>query len=90
LALYWVATNIVSIVLQYFYAGRKVSLKSMFSFGPAPAPAANRRDGAQQQIEKPSAATEDQAEGEREEPEAVAASEDTKKRRRRRRGRRRR
>ncbi len=38
LALYWVATNVVSIVLQYFYMGRKVNWRQIFSLSPASAP----------------------------------------------------
>lgn len=40
LALYWVVTNVVSIVLQYFYMGRKVNWRQVFSLSTAPAPAA--------------------------------------------------
>jgi YidC/Oxa1 family membrane protein insertase len=41
LALYWVATNVIGIALQYVYMGRRISWKQVFSMGPAaPAPAA--------------------------------------------------
>lgn len=88
LALYWVATNVVSIVLQYFYVGREnFSWKKIFSLTPAPAALPAGRDGAQ--TAKVVSEPEEQDE-EGEEPEAVAATEPDKKRRRRRRGRRRR
>ena len=78
LALYWVATNIVSIVLQYFYIGRsEFSWQRIFSFGPSATPAA--------QPTKP--AREDAPEGEREEEgtEPKEAAERVRRRRRRRR-----
>ncbi|MGB2695910.1 MAG: YidC/Oxa1 family membrane protein insertase [Dehalococcoidia bacterium] len=88
LALYWVATNVVSIALQYSYVGREnVSWKRIFSLSPAPAAVPARRDGAQ--VATVVSEPEEQDE-EGEEPEAVAATEPDKKRRRRRRGRRRR
>ena len=41
LALYWFVSNISGFVLQYFYMGRKLDLRSLFTLGPAaPAPAA--------------------------------------------------
>jgi YidC/Oxa1 family membrane protein insertase len=42
LALYWVATNVVSIVLQYFYMGRKMNWRQIFSMSPVPAPAVQK------------------------------------------------
>lgn len=86
LALYWVATNIISIVLQYFYVGREnISWKRIFSLAPAPAATPAGGDGAR--AAKPAADAQDEQEAQ---PEAVAASEGTSKRRRRRRGGRRR
>jgi YidC/Oxa1 family membrane protein insertase len=78
LALYWFSTNLVSIVLQYFYLGRRVSWRQMLSITPAPAPAVKRQD----REEKPAAE-------EAKEPEEVAAGTE-RRRRKRRRGRRRR
>jgi YidC/Oxa1 family membrane protein insertase len=40
LGLYWFISNLSGIVLQYFYMGRKVNWKTLFTMGPAPAPAA--------------------------------------------------
>ncbi|OGO52784.1 MAG: hypothetical protein A2148_05210 [Chloroflexi bacterium RBG_16_68_14] len=78
LALYWVATNVVGVVLQYFYMGPgEFEWRRIFSLTPAPAPAARREVKAPQE-----------SEGE-EEAEEVAATA-SKRRRRRRRGRRRR
>jgi YidC/Oxa1 family membrane protein insertase len=86
LALYWVATNVVSIVLQYFYMGRKVDWRQIFTLSPAPAPAARaqrERGGAQQKKkEEPPEDTTDAA--------VEEVKGDTTPRRRRRRGRRRR
>jgi YidC/Oxa1 family membrane protein insertase len=82
LALYWLATNVVSIVLQYFYMGRQFDLKQLFTIAPAPAPA----------VKKPApepAAKEAAAEAKNDEAEPVGA-ETERRRRRRRRGRRRR
>ncbi len=81
LALYWVATNVVGIVMQYFYMGRKLNWRQVFTLSPAPAPAVKpaREERAK---EKPS-------EGEVETETAVVA-EAHGRRRRRRRGRQRR
>jgi YidC/Oxa1 family membrane protein insertase len=82
LALYWLATNVVSIVLQYFYMGRQFDVKQLFTIAPAPAPA----------VKKPApepAAKEAAAEAKSDEAEPVGA-ETERRRRRRRRGRRRR
>jgi YidC/Oxa1 family membrane protein insertase len=40
LALYWAVTNVVGIVTQYFFMGRKLDFKSLFVLNPAPQPAA--------------------------------------------------
>ncbi len=79
LALYWLATNVVSIGLQYFYMGGNVDWKQMFRLAPA-APSAARRP--EQTVEKTNASKEGEAEPLVDEP--------VKRRRRRRRGRRRR
>ena len=81
LALYWVATNVVSIVLQYFYMGRKVKWRQVFSMTSAPAPAVQKPE---EREPKPS-----QQQGGEAETEAGVVAE-APKRRRRRRGRRRR
>ena len=75
LALYWVATNIVSIVLQYFYLGPKqVSWRRIFALSPAAAPVARsvREDP---QVAQPNA----------EEEEASGLEDPIRRRRRRRR-----
>lgn len=85
LALYWVATNVVSILLQYFYMGRKVDWRQVFTLAPAPAPAvekAKERDGR-------AAKDREEASVPEEEP-APETPDETTRRRRRRRGRRRR
>ncbi len=82
LALYWLATNVVSIVLQYFYMGRKFEFKQLFTFAPAPAPAAKQSEP--ELARKPA-----KQEAPQEEAEPVGA-EPERRRRRRRRGRRRR
>ena len=81
LALYWVATNVVGVVMQYFYQGpSNFDWRRIISMSPAPAPAAT-------QARKPAeiAAPEPMEEG-AEEP----AADEPKRKRRRRRGRRRR
>jgi YidC/Oxa1 family membrane protein insertase len=79
LALYWLATNVVSIILQYFYMGRNFEWKRLFTLAPAPAPTVRRAEPPP----VPSGADEE------EQTEPVAAEQE-KRRRRRRRGRRRR
>jgi YidC/Oxa1 family membrane protein insertase len=87
LALYWTATNVVGIMMQYFYQGPSTfSWRKIFTFTPAPAtPAAQqarRAEQAPRAVESP--------EGEEAaEPQEEAAPEG-QRRRRRRRGRRRR
>jgi YidC/Oxa1 family membrane protein insertase len=77
LALYWVATNVVGVVLQYFYMGpSQFSWRRIFSISPAPAPGV-RPAGKAAQV----------AQEEEEEP---VEAEPVRKRRRRRRGRHRR
>ena len=86
LALYWVATSVVSIILQYFYIGPKqVSWRRIFSFSPASAPAPGVKEA--QPAGNPS---EESSETEDEEQEAESPSDARRRRRRRRRGRRRR
>jgi len=79
LALYWLATNVVSIGLQYFYTGRQTDWRRIFSMSPGPAPAARPP-------EPPKAVSGAEGGGEAE----PVAAEPEKRRRRRRRGRRRR
>ncbi len=80
LALYWVATNVIGIVLQYFYMGpAQFSWRRIFTFTPAPAPAV--RQAKQSPAENPNPPTEPE--------EPPAADEAHRRRRRRRRGRRR-
>ena len=88
LALYWFATNIVGVVLQYFYQGREIDWGRIFSFSNAPAPAPAAKDSKQQELLEV-------AEGESENEEAKDGDDEPaeaapKRRRRRRRGRRRR
>ena len=85
LALYWVATNVVSIVLQYFYIGpSNVSWRQIFSLSPASAPAARSSD------QKPEATEESAEEDEVASEEAGVEDHARRRRRRRRRGRHRR
>ncbi len=80
LALYWVATNVVSIGLQYVYMGpSNVDWKRIFSLSPAPAPAA--KQAATKPVEADDAEEEEQREDVDDTP---------KRKRRRRRGKRRR
>ena len=81
LALYWLATNVVSIGLQYFYTGRKMDWRRIFSLSPAPAAVPAAR-----QAEPPPA----KSEGGDEEEAEPATTAPERRRRRRRRGRRRR
>ncbi len=84
LALYWVATNVIGVVLQYFYQGREIDWQRILSFSNAPAPAAT--ESTQKQAEAVEADSENEEAEAGDEPVAVAP----KRRRRRRRGRRRR
>ena len=80
LALYWTATNVVGIVMQFFYQGpSNFDWRRILSFGPAATPA-TRPAKLQEAVESEASDQEEEAEGA-----AVA-----KRRRRRRRGRRRR
>ena len=84
LALYWLATNVVGVGLQYLYMGREFDWKRIISISPAPAPAA--QESKKKQLEEAESKPED------EEAETVAQPVEPapKRRRRRRRGRRRR
>jgi YidC/Oxa1 family membrane protein insertase len=87
LALYWTATNVVGIMMQYFYQGPSTfSWRKIFTLTPAPAtPAAQQARSAQQApraVESP--------EGEEAEAPQEEAAPEGQRRRRRRRGRRRR
>jgi YidC/Oxa1 family membrane protein insertase len=87
LALYWVATNVVGVVLQYFYQGRDIDWKRVISITPAPAPVPAAKEAKQEQLTEVVGEEDDEdAEGGAEE----AAASPAKRRRRRRRGRRRR
>jgi len=82
LALYWTATNVVGIVMQFFYQGpSNFDWRRILSFGPATAPAPATRPAKLQE------AVESEESGQEEEAEVAAVG---KRRRRRRRGRRRR
>lgn len=88
LALYWVATNIVSVILQYFYLGpSNVSWRRIFSLSPAPAPAAAPANSAKQE---PEATSEDGEVSAGEDEEVDVGERVRRRRRRRRRGRHRR
>lgn len=91
MGVYWVATNVVSIVLQYFYIGPKeVSWKRIFGLAPQqPAPAGKEQP---QAALKPADDAEEEATGDTDQSEEVAARDNVNERprRRRRRGRRRR
>jgi YidC/Oxa1 family membrane protein insertase len=77
LALYWVATNVVGITLQYFYQGpQNFEWRRLISMGPAPAPAARQ---AAAPVREPEAGEGGEAEGD--------AAGPKRRRRRRRRGR---
>lgn len=87
LALYWVATNVVGVVLQYFAMGREFDWKRIISISPPSAPEPAAKQAKQEQLAEADDENGDEdAEGGQEE---VAAA-PTKRRRRRRRGRRRR
>ena len=87
LALYWVATNVVGVVLQYFAMGREFDWKRIISISPPPAPAPAAKEAEQEQLAEAEGETEgEDAEGGKEQVAAAPA----KRRRRRRRGRRRR
>lgn len=91
LALYWVATNVVSIALQYVYMGpSQFDWKRIFSITPRPAPAPAPASGAAPQTPASNSDTAepvaDEAAGEAPQDEK-ARSEKPKRRRRRRRGR---
>lgn len=92
LALYWTATNVVGIALQYFYQGGNIEWSRIWTLSPTPAPAPAAKDQVgreDKKAEAPEAIDEDDViEGEAEPAEAVEAG--SKRRRRRRRGRRRR
>ena len=89
LALYWVATNIVSVILQYFYIGpSNISWRRIFSLSPAPAPAA--APAAAPAKQKSEAASENGEESAVEEEEVDVGERVRRRRRRRRRGRHRR
>jgi YidC/Oxa1 family membrane protein insertase len=88
LALYWVATNVISIVLQYFYMGRKVDWRQVFSLSTAPAPAAKGQQRARSA--KPAAGDSKKEDDTPAEVVAEVADDTTRRRRRRRGGRRRR
>lgn len=80
LAVYWVATSVVGVVMQYFYMGRKLDWRSLVTLpGATPQPAPRREPAPARESEEAEEA-----------PELVgAAAGGSKKRRKRRRGRRR-
>jgi YidC/Oxa1 family membrane protein insertase len=85
LALYWVATNCVGVVLQYFYQGpSEFSWGRIFSMGPVSAPAGQSTKGEETKV-----AVSDERE-EAEEAKVEGGATGTKRKRRRRRGRQRR
>lgn len=86
LALYWMATNVVGIVLQYFYQGGDIEWRRIFSITPGPAPAAQDQKQKQRQPEAAEVTSEEEGVDTGKEPVETAP----KRRRRRRRGRRRR
>ena len=80
LALYWVATNVIGVVLQYFYQGpSQFDWRRIFSMRPSATPAA-----------QPAVREETKAAGEEAKAEGEEAAPAAKRRRRRRRGRQRR
>jgi YidC/Oxa1 family membrane protein insertase len=85
LALYWVATNIIGVALQYFYMGRQLDWRRIFTLNPAgvPAPSAARQPA---KSPEPSQGSSEPVE----ESDAAEQPASQPKRRRRRRGRRRR
>jgi YidC/Oxa1 family membrane protein insertase len=85
LALYWTATNVVGIAMQYFYQGpSNFSWRKIISMSPAPAPTPAARSAQQEQHKVESAEVEEAGEPQEE------AAQGGQRRRRRRRGRRRR
>ena len=80
LALYWVATNVIGIALQYFYMGRRLNWRQLIPLpAPAPTPAAQGGNSA-------STETAPQADDTREAAEVGAEGTEAGQRRRRRRG----
>ncbi len=89
LALYWVATNVIGVVLQYFYMGADFDWRRIITISPAAAPDPQQAAGKQQQI--PAEAGPENGDGGEAEPGEERPEEpEPKRRRRRRRGRRRR
>jgi YidC/Oxa1 family membrane protein insertase len=85
LALYWVATNIVGIAMQYFYMGRRIDWRQIFTLNPAPAPVPAAKEGAAKNGARKT--KEVASEEEREEEEQAPVEAAHRRRRRRRRGR---
>ena len=85
LALYWVATNVIGVALQYFYMGRDFDWRRIVSISPGTAPAA-QQSGQPQQIDAGAGSESEESESEQGTKQEPAG----KRRRRRRRGRRRR
>lgn len=85
LALYWVATNVIGVALQYFYMGRDFDWRRIISISSSAAPAAQQA-GQPQQIEAGAGSESGESESEQGTTQEPAG----KRRRRRRRGRRRR
>jgi len=89
LALYWVATNVIGVVLQYFYMGSDFDWRRLFTISPSAAPAPQPAAGKQPQIQA-EAGSQISDGGESDAEEKASAEPVAKRRRRRRRGRRRR
>lgn len=91
LALYWVATNLIGIALQYAYMGPgDFDWRRLVTLNPAPAPAANEKNGGQPQTAEIAAEQGDEDGDSEGADEAGQAAAPVRRRRRRRRGRRRR
>lgn len=90
LALYWAITNIAGITLQYFYMGRRVQFRDMFSLSPSAAPAlTNGKQQNQPRAKQAEPAAEPEAEEPAEPDDQAAVSQGPRRGRRNRHGRRR-
>jgi membrane protein insertase Oxa1/YidC/SpoIIIJ len=86
LAVYWVSTNVVGIAMQYFYMGRRIDWRQIFTINPAPAPVPAAKEGGGKNGARKAKEEVPEEQGE-EAVEAPVAEAGQRRRRRRRRGR---